>query len=294
MTCLKLRISNDTFTWPLPDELDEVTSAGLKEEFKERFKLLYHQKLRFFVEGPDQLDDAANVPLSPAVVKVKGPESVLKMLDLALRKHASHSSSEPAAQKTSLQQAYPMPKVRPVAPPQSMPLPAASLPQGGYGSLPGSILLPGSRGGGAPAPRVADQRGNPGGLSPPLGSYSPDLHPATSNTVAQQAVAAQQQLAMARQLELEQQDFDSAIQASRMMIQMDEEAQLAWALAESTRQAEVENLAKMKAQAPSEHSSTREPSSVAVPWDTDEDNGDESDDDDDDLPPLAPLPNSEE
>lgn len=332
MASLKLRVFNDIYNYSLPDDLEEISVTRLKEEFKEKFKLLYHQKLRLSADDKQdaQLEDTAIVPQAPRIVRVQGPESVVRMLELGLKSihRASHSGA--TVQQTTA--------------PLHHPLPKASAPFAGRGAGRGLSSSSGTPNSGyfyghGFTPSGRNDYGAPRYSPPGVGSNAalplmnfqqgarvqvvglqmrPELNglygtvielDRTSNRwqvwldgssqaqlfkTENLVVAATQQTAMLQQ---EQQDIDLAIQASRMMLEADEEAQLAWALAESARVAEAEDTSdKRGTDSAGEKSSTREPTSTAVPCESDYDvgHGSEGSDEDDDLPPLLLLPNSEE
>lgn len=336
MASLRLCVCKDIFNWPLPDDLEEITVTQLKEQIKDQFKLLYHQKLRFAPEDErdGQLDDSARVPQAPRVVKVQGPTSVVQMLELGLRSRDKAVEKKTPAQPVFAQFGAAIPSTG-----STRPMPAA--PSGGYGgngftrSTPAALSRGyGGKGGcsstngsalgqGVKVKVIGLQvRPELNGLQGTVVDYDrasgrwqvrldgntrPQLFKtsslvlvpswqqqqpfaSTGGTFYQEAFAAQQ-MVMAEELEL--QDLELAIQASRMGLEADEEAQLAWALAESARLAENE-AAKIETEAPSGQSSNREPACAAVPCNADEDSDDESDNFDD-LPPLVPLrSNSEE
>ncbi|CAJ1416850.1 unnamed protein product [Effrenium voratum] len=81
---LTLEVMSTRYRWLLREGEDRVTVQGLKDDHigeRCRGDVLYHQKLRFSSESK-ALKDEDQVPLSPSVVQVSGPHSVVQMLHL--------------------------------------------------------------------------------------------------------------------------------------------------------------------------------------------------------------------
>jgi len=306
---LSLEVLNSYYGWRLPEGMEKVTALDLKEDFKARCKLLYHQRLRFTSEAGANLEDADEVPRSPAKVRVSGPDSVIKMLELALRKHFEGKAPVLPGAKAEMLSAG-APAASPMLPPFAG---AYSRPMAGnssYRRTPAEEEAAGRAGaashlGGDVAASARSSRG--GGYLPVAGGaprYLPPREASRVETDTYQPVSdmftgglLQQQVATA-----EQRDLDAAILASRDSFQADEETQLAWALQESTRLAEAENmrareLDEARARA-TQRIENQRPEDIRTFYEAEklgkERDDEGSDDDDNDLPPLEPIPDSEE
>lgn len=85
VTCITLGFRDAAYSWPLPAGKESMTAAQLKEELKAQAKLLYHQRLRFKLDGT-VLEDSSELPLAPRRVEVGGPDSIVNMLEMHLQK----------------------------------------------------------------------------------------------------------------------------------------------------------------------------------------------------------------
>jgi len=86
MSSVVLKISETSYAWKLEEGREQITAAELKEDIKEQCSgFLYHEKLRFLHPQGFVVEDFEAVPLAPASVRVVGPDSVVRMLELALR-----------------------------------------------------------------------------------------------------------------------------------------------------------------------------------------------------------------
>lgn len=138
---VELQIHDAAYSFALPDGTQQVTALNLKAIFKASHKLLYHEKLRFHVQG-QQLEDNETVPLSPALVRVGGPTAVVNMLELALRScRSSQQAPRAPSQAEPLKPAPQGCQLKPAAgQPQKQPLPQQLRPVPAQGQQP--RLLP--------------------------------------------------------------------------------------------------------------------------------------------------------
>lgn len=130
MATVTLTVASSSYRWPLPHGSTEITALALKEDLASRAKLLYHTKLRLTPEGSAQAGDAEKLPMSPTPIKVAGPDSVLKMLELALKK--GPGTPEPVRTYDAPRASAPAPRASPAprtAPAVTAPRPAQAVPR---------------------------------------------------------------------------------------------------------------------------------------------------------------------
>lgn len=345
MSSVLLEVDGARYDWPLPDGRSCLTVAGLKQSIKERTektrqKVLYHDRLRFSpgARGGQPLEDEAELPLGRAVVRVGGPGSVVNMLALWCKSHLS--ALDDVREEPGPQQPPAAPKPRKVAglAPQATPLqawkPNAKASQRTSGAAPTVVRQPVAHLGpaahtarlleslrrqqaGPQAPerrqeprstsrRVSADEGLPGlgaAWPPGLGAAHEPLHAGWTDAASAQGAGAQlvdwENAAM----------LQAAAELSERHLQADEEAQLKWALEESTRLAQLQEAQQHAGEPPPSAAPGASLPTVGGAGATEAEGeeeedlygrGDSSDADgpeessDEEPPPLELIPNSEE
>jgi len=215
MATVTFEVQDQLYAFALPEGCvpGTITVEKLRSLIGERAQkeVLYHEKLKFAqYESSRLLQVDELVPLTPEVVKVSGPRSVVAMFELWLAKRGRPRPKEP----------WPQPAPKPVAPRAGV---GAAQQSGGLRAS-GGVGHFGDVGSGF-------GRGGYGAAGSGVGRGMPTSLPDATHVALEQRQRQQQ----------EERQLETALRASQMSVAADEEAQLKWALEESQAVAELEN-----------------------------------------------------